>query len=183
VHGRQGLGSFRLLSKNRDRFLHSDLAAAFFGRIREQTATAGLLSDEHFTVDGTLIEAWASLKSFRPKDTPPPDAGPDRNPRRAWQMLPNLEAALVKRVAVVVVTRPTKAYRDKDRPALEETLASLQDAGLCLLFKANIHQKCRHRPENRLAQYRPGIVERPWKSDQCLIAWMTKPSFFFLWYP
>ena len=41
---------------------------------------AGLLSDEHFTVDGTLIEAWASLKSFRPKDTPPPDGGSGRNP-------------------------------------------------------------------------------------------------------
>ena len=36
--------------------------------------------DEHFTVDGTLIEAWASLKSFRPKDAPPPDGGAGRNP-------------------------------------------------------------------------------------------------------
>jgi phosphatidylserine/phosphatidylglycerophosphate/cardiolipin synthase-like enzyme len=61
--------------------------------------------------------------------------------RRAWQMLPHLEAALAKRVAVVVVTRPTDAYKDKDRPALEVTLASLQDAGVRLLFKANIHQK------------------------------------------
>ncbi len=58
-----------VFSKNRERFLRSDLAAAFFGRIHEQAAQAGLLSDEHFTVDGTLIEAWASLKSFRPKDT------------------------------------------------------------------------------------------------------------------
>jgi transposase len=69
-----------VFSKNRDRFLRSDLAAAFFGRIQEQAATAGLLSDEHFTVDGTLIEAWASMKSFRPKDTPPPNAGSGRNP-------------------------------------------------------------------------------------------------------
>lgn len=61
--------------------------------------------------------------------------------RRAWQMVPHLEAALAKRVSVVVVTRPTHAYKDKDRPALEETLASLQDAGVRLLFKANIHQK------------------------------------------
>jgi IS5 family transposase len=67
-------------SKNRERFLRSDLAAAFFGRIKEQAAQAGLLSDEHFTVDGTLIEAWASLKSFRPKDTPPPSGGAGRNP-------------------------------------------------------------------------------------------------------
>ena len=69
-----------VFSKNQERFLGSDLAAAFFGRIKAQAAQAGLLSDEHFTVDGTLIEAWASLKSFRPKDAPPPDAGGGRNP-------------------------------------------------------------------------------------------------------
>jgi len=68
-----------VFSKNRERFLRSDLAAAFFAQILKQAKTAGLLSDEHFTVDGTLIEAWASLKSFRPKDAPPPDGG-GRNP-------------------------------------------------------------------------------------------------------
>jgi len=70
-----------VFSKNRGRFLRSDLAAAFFGRIKGQAAQVGLLSDEHFTVDGTLIEAWASLKSFRPKDTPPPSGGAGRNPK------------------------------------------------------------------------------------------------------
>lgn len=63
-------------SKNRDRLLESDIAAAFFDAVVAQARTAGLLSDEHFTVDGTLLEAWASLKSFRRKDkgpTPPPD--------------------------------------------------------------------------------------------------------------
>ena len=69
-----------VFSKNQERFLDSDLAAAFFARILKQAATAGLLSDEHFTVDGTLIEAWASLKSFRPKDAPPPDGGSSCNP-------------------------------------------------------------------------------------------------------
>jgi hypothetical protein len=69
-----------VFSKNQERFLDSDLAAAFFARILKQAATAGLLSDEHFTVDGTLIEAWASLKSFRPKDAPPPQGGGGRNP-------------------------------------------------------------------------------------------------------
>jgi transposase len=68
-----------VFSKNRERFLRSDLATAFFERIHAQAVQAGLLSDEHFTVDGTLIEAWASLKSFRPKDTPPPDGGSGRN--------------------------------------------------------------------------------------------------------
>ena len=63
-------------SKNRDRLLDGDIAGAFFDAVRGQAADAGLLSDEHFTVDGTLLEAWASLKSFRRKDaepTPPPD--------------------------------------------------------------------------------------------------------------
>jgi transposase len=46
-----------VFSKNQERFLRSDLADAFFRRIKEQAATAGLLSDKHFTVDGTLIEA------------------------------------------------------------------------------------------------------------------------------
>ncbi len=63
-------------SKSRDRLLESDIASAFFDAVIGQAREAGLLSDEHFTVDGTLLEAWASLKSFRRKDsgpTPPPD--------------------------------------------------------------------------------------------------------------
>jgi transposase len=63
-------------SKNRDRLLQADIASAFFDAVLDQAREADLLSDEHFTVDGTLLEAWASLKSFRRKDegpTPPPD--------------------------------------------------------------------------------------------------------------
>jgi transposase len=63
-------------SKNRDRLLQSDIAAAFFDAVVAQARTADLLSDEHFTVDGTLLEAGAGLKSFRKKDedpTPPPN--------------------------------------------------------------------------------------------------------------
>jgi Transposase and inactivated derivatives len=55
-------------SKNRKRILHSDLAVMFLRSICCQAEAAGILSDDHFTVDGTLIETWASLKSFRPKD-------------------------------------------------------------------------------------------------------------------
>jgi hypothetical protein len=50
--------------------LEGDIAQAFFAEIRTAAETAGLLSAEHFTVDGTLLEAWASLKSFQPKDGP-----------------------------------------------------------------------------------------------------------------
>jgi transposase len=65
-------------SKNRDRLLSGDVAAAFFDAVVDQARTAHLLSDEHFTVDGTLLESWASLKSFRRKDedTPPPPDDP-----------------------------------------------------------------------------------------------------------
>ncbi len=67
-----------VFTKNRERLLQHNVASKFFGAIVEQARAAGLMSDEHFTVDGTLIEAWASLKSFRrkeekPGDRPPPD--------------------------------------------------------------------------------------------------------------
>jgi transposase len=55
-----------VFTKNRDRLLNQDIARSFFRRVVERAA--GLMSDEHFTVDGTLIEAWASQKSFQRKD-------------------------------------------------------------------------------------------------------------------
>jgi transposase len=58
-------------TKNRDRLLTGDVAEAFFQAVLAEAEGAGLLSDEHFTVDGTLLEAWASQKSFRRRDTPP----------------------------------------------------------------------------------------------------------------
>ncbi len=61
--------------------------------------------------------------------------------RRTRQMLSTLEVALAKRVSVAVATRPANAYKEKDRPALEETFSSLQASGVRLLFRANIHQK------------------------------------------
>jgi transposase len=62
-------------TKNRDRLLDGDIAQAFFAAVLQHARTAALLSDEHFTVDGTLLEAWASHKSFRPRDGEPPAAG------------------------------------------------------------------------------------------------------------
>ena len=54
-------------TKNRERLIGSDIAREFFAKILVQARDARLLSDEHFSVDGTLLEAWASMKSFRPK--------------------------------------------------------------------------------------------------------------------
>src|SRR5205814_7304564 len=59
-------------TKNRDRLLDGDIAAAFFEAVLIHADTERLLSDEHFTVDGTLLDAWASQKSFRPRDEEPP---------------------------------------------------------------------------------------------------------------
>src|ERR1700720_185006 len=60
-------------SKNRDRLLEGEIATRFLAAVLAQPQIKRLLSSEHFSVDGTLIEAWASMKSFRPKD--PPEGG------------------------------------------------------------------------------------------------------------
>jgi transposase len=62
-------------TKNRDRLLQADVAKQFLAQVVAQAGARGLTSDEHFTVDGTLLEAWASVKSFQSKEkkTPPPD--------------------------------------------------------------------------------------------------------------
>jgi transposase len=65
-----------VFSKNRDRLLGGDIAERFFAQVIEQARAGDLLSDEHFSVDGTLIEAWASQKSFQKKEQnqgPPPE--------------------------------------------------------------------------------------------------------------
>jgi transposase len=64
-------------TKNRQRLLQHEVAQRFFDEVVVQADGLGLLSDEHFTADGTLIEAAASLKSFRPKDGPPDPTPPD----------------------------------------------------------------------------------------------------------
>jgi transposase len=69
----------KVFSKNRDRLMNGDVAEKFFAGVLQQAEAAGLTSDEHFSVDGTLIEAWASQKSFQRKDrtesAPPDDPG------------------------------------------------------------------------------------------------------------
>ena len=66
-----------VFTKNRDRLLDGDIAAKFFQAVLGQPEVQALLSSEHFSVDGTLIEAWASIKSFRPKDGDRPAGGTD----------------------------------------------------------------------------------------------------------
>lgn len=70
-----------VFSKNRDRLNAQAVAAEFLSEVVRLAEKQGLISDEHFSVDGTLLQAWASQKSFRPKDDTPDDPGP--GPRNA----------------------------------------------------------------------------------------------------
>lgn len=69
-------------TKNRERLLRHEVADAFFAEVVSEARSRRLLSADHFTVDGTLLEAWASLKSFRPRDEDDdgPPSGGGRNP-------------------------------------------------------------------------------------------------------
>jgi transposase len=71
-----------VFSKNRDRLLKADVAAKFLSAVLAHPKVKPLLSDEHFSVDGTLIEAWASLKSFRARDGGDEPPAPGRNGER-----------------------------------------------------------------------------------------------------
>jgi len=74
-----------VFTKNRDRLLEGDVAAKFLTAVVAQARGRNLLSDEHFSVDGTLIDAWASMKSFRPKDGGDEPPGPGRNGERDFR--------------------------------------------------------------------------------------------------
>jgi transposase len=73
-----------VFTKNRERLIEGDIARKFMAAVLNQEPVKVLLSNDHFSVDGTLIEAWASMKSFRPKDGSgePPAAGRNSLPQR-----------------------------------------------------------------------------------------------------
>lgn len=141
-------------TKNRERLIDSEVAQRFFEQIDVQARRAQLLSDEHFTVDGTMIEAWASMKSYREKDTDDHDAGSGRNPSsnfrgkklknqphesktdpdaRLYRRGPGNEAKLVylghvlmeNRNGLIVDTRVTHATGRAEREAALEMLETI----------------------------------------------------------
>ena len=71
-----------VFTKNRERLIDGDIASKFMAAVLNQEQVKTLLSDDHFSVDGTLIEAWASMKSFRPKDGSGEPPAPGRNGER-----------------------------------------------------------------------------------------------------
>ena len=80
-----------VFTKNRERLLAGDIAQAFFGAVVKQAQARQLLSPEHFTVDGTLIEAWAGLKSFTAARHHSPDARRSRQPHGGFPWRAPLE--------------------------------------------------------------------------------------------
>lgn len=84
-------------TKNRDRLLEGEIAAKFLRAVLAQPRVKRLLSSDHFSVDGTLIEAWASIKSFRRKD------GSDNDTRMERGVTPS--AAFIRRSAPTTHTR------------------------------------------------------------------------------
>jgi transposase len=79
LHGDERVWDASTFSKNRDRLLKKKMAKRFFQEVLKQARERNLLSDEHFTVDGTLIEAWASLKSFQRKEQEKQENGDEEN--------------------------------------------------------------------------------------------------------
>ena len=84
-------GTTRVFSKNRDRLLEGEIAAKFLSGVLAQPRVKRLLCTEHFSVDGTLIEAWASMKSFKPKGRP--DDPPRRRRTQAGRRISTARSA------------------------------------------------------------------------------------------
>jgi len=146
-------------SKNRERLIEHDAAGLLFDGVVAQARAQGLLSSEHFSVDGTLVRAWASLKSFVPKDgPPPPTSGSKSNPEvnfrgekrtnethesrtdpqsRLFRKSKNTEAILCymghvlmeNRNGLVLDERLTQATGTAEREAASEMLCDLPGEG------------------------------------------------------
>jgi transposase len=141
-----------VFSKNRERLLRGKIAQAFFDAVLHQAQENNLLSDEHFTVDGTLLEAWASRDSYREKDPPPtsgtgargamlrrdthqsktdPDARLYRKMRGGEFQLCHLGHVLMEnRSGLPVAARVTEARPDAEWEAALEMLAQAARKGV-----------------------------------------------------
>src|SRR5262249_9737251 len=122
---------------------NQEIARSFFRRVVERAA--GLMSDEHFTVDGTLIEAWASQKSFQPKDGPPTGDGANfrgqrrKNDTHAATTDPDpklnrkSDGAAARRAYVVPLLMENRHGLIADAMATEADGHAERDAGLLML--------------------------------------------------
>lgn len=120
-----------VFTKNRDRLLEGDIAEAFFQNVLDQAREDGLLSDEHFSVDGTLVQAWAGQKSFRKKDGPEGPTDPDGG-------------------------NPTVDFRGETRS--NQTHASTTDPDARLARKSSGHESKLAYTGNAMIENRNGLV-------------------------
>lgn len=109
-------------TKNRDRLIEHEVTARFFEAVVEQAREAGLTSSDHFSVDGTLIQAWGSLKNFRPKheeggdvqtSATPSDAAASRKAAKKADKAARAEAAAAKAAQLKAAKSKAKAARRK----------------------------------------------------------------------
>jgi transposase len=110
-----------VFTKNRDRLLTTEISRKFLAAVLAHREVAPLLSDEHFSVDGTLIKAWASMKSFqpRPQDAPPDDGDPGEPPASAPdpdtdQPAPETAAETTPETAPETAPMPSPARHDRN---------------------------------------------------------------------
>ena len=162
-------------SKNRDRLLEADIARKFLGLIVEHPEVSPLLSDDHFTVDGTLINAWASLKSFVPKTqespvatqqdcTPPEAGGPSADTTEpAPSETPATERLTTERIATERIAEAAVSEASATVAESPKTAAAADDAQTSRNADVNFHGQKRTNathasttdPEARL--YRKGL--------------------------
>ena len=137
-------------SKNRERFLAGDVAQRLLAAILEQPRVQALMSDEHFSVDGTLIQAWASHKSFQPKPASEPDHDKNEEPPGS---APSGEAAPV----------PAGRNQERDwrgRKRSNETHASVTDGEARLARKSNGQASILAYAGHVLMENRNGLVSQ-----------------------
>lgn len=108
-----GLGfDHSTFSKNRERLLKHEIGEAFFRAVYDQAQLQGYTSDEHFTVDGTLVQAWASMKSFRPVDDQKGPDGGGRNPEVDFRGQKRRNSPIAR----LPIPRPCWRGRARDSP-------------------------------------------------------------------
>jgi len=139
-----------VFSKNRERLLDGDIARKFFQKVVAQAKAKGLTSDQHFSVDSTLIEAWAGEKSFQPKQKPPKQGSGSRgemllndthesttdgdarmfrkSKKSAYRLVHHAHAVSENRNGLIVATRVTAAHTKAERDAALEMLKQTRGA-------------------------------------------------------
>ena len=120
-----------VFTKNRDRLLTTDMSRKFLAALLAHREVAPLLSDEHFSVDGTLVKAWASMKSFQPKPTaaPPDDGAPGDPPAAAPDRSGEQPAPQAPQTAAETAPEPTEENTPMPRPARRDRNAEVDFRG------------------------------------------------------